>query len=59
MQVTLREVHERLDAARQLVSNLERAERELLYPTSEYSDQKTVVIGGPYDAQSQRSEHGA
>ena len=42
MELTLREVHERLDAARQLVADLERAERELLYPTNDYSDQKTV-----------------
>lgn len=42
MRVTLSEVHERLDMARQLVSSLEDAERELLYPPTEYSDLKTV-----------------
>lgn len=48
MQVTLREVHKRLNAARQLVASLEDAERELLYPSTDYSDDKTVEWGKPW-----------
>lgn len=42
MRVNLKQVRERLNAARLLVSTLEDAERALLYPTTEYSAEKTV-----------------